>query len=330
MKKVLSKPLSWWLQTPLYAMRHAARITRQSPEKIKPVYFKILRFVNLLSYKLRPSSVVLYNSTAPLRSGLCNQAQIDSEAFKSWTEKRGSGARVSRKDWELSYICQALYERGFLAPGKRGLVLAVGTEELPSLFASMGCEIVASDMASDKAAEIGWIETNQHAASLESLNTKGLCPSDVFAERVTFRVVDMNHIPDDLMQEKFDFVWSACSLEHLGSIQKGQEFILNSMRCLKPGGVAVHTTEFNLSSNWLTVNSFPTCIFRRRDIEQVVKKLRKSGYSISIDYKAERLPGANYVDVPHHMKAYNKDYLCLVLENFVTTSVGLIIDKPKN
>ena len=49
-------------------------------------------------------------------------------------------------------------------------------------------------------------------------------------------------------------LWSSCSLEHLGSISHGIEFILNSLKCLKQHGVAVHTTEFNLSSNEETLN----------------------------------------------------------------------------
>ena len=35
-------------------------------------------------------------------------------------------------------------------------------------------------------------------------------------------------------------------IDRIGSIELGLQFIENSMATLRPGGVAVHTTEFNL------------------------------------------------------------------------------------
>jgi hypothetical protein len=41
----------------------------------------------------------------------------------------------------------------------------------------------------------------------------------MFDALVDFDVADMNAMPDTLGQ--FDFVWSACAFEHLGSIRQG-------------------------------------------------------------------------------------------------------------
>ena len=41
---------------------------------------------------------------------------------------------------------------------------------------------------------------------------------------VSLRHVDMNHVPADLAG-RFDIVWSACALEHLGSIANGLRFM---------------------------------------------------------------------------------------------------------
>ena len=57
-----------------------------------------------------------------------------------------------------------------------------------------------------------------------------------------FRAVDMNDIPPDL--RGFDFTWSSCALEHLGTLRAGADFVVEQMTCLRPGGVAVHTTEY--------------------------------------------------------------------------------------
>ncbi len=78
----------------------------------------------------------------------------------------------------------------------------------------------------------------------------------------------MNDIPGDL--EGFDFNWSSCSFEHLGSIEKGINFLMNQLKTLKPGGWAVHTTEFNVSSDDKTIESGDTVVYRKKDIEKAV------------------------------------------------------------
>ena len=82
----------------------------------------------------------------------------------------------------------------------------------------------------------------------------------------------MRQLPPDL--DGFNFTWSACAFEHLGSIKLGQEFIQNQMHCLRPGGVAVHTTEYNVLSNADTISEGETVLFRRRDVERIVKHLK--------------------------------------------------------
>ncbi len=260
-----------------------------------------------------------------LVSSLCTQAQHESPTFRWWVEQIREKHCLHRKQWEFAFIAQALTERGMLAPGRRGLGFAVGKEPLPALFASHGCEIVATDLDAASAKSRGWVDTNQHAQQLGDLNDRGICPSDEFAERVSFRVVDMNSIPDDLTG--FDFVWSSCSFEHLGSISKGMRFIDRMTRCLKPGGVAVHTTEFNLSSNYLTLFWGQSVIFRRRDIEGMMVRLRRQGHHVELSLDRGDGPADKIVDrwpytqLPH---------LKLRLRGFVSTSLGLIIEIGEN
>jgi hypothetical protein len=85
---------------------------------------------------------------------------------------------------------------------------------------------------------------------------------------VNFRPVDMRdlRLPWD---ETFDFLWSSCSLEHLGSLEAGMDFVKQSTDLLKPGGVAVYTTEFNVSSNDETLTSGPLVVYRKRDVEKL-------------------------------------------------------------
>ena len=228
---------------------------------------------------------------------------------------------MHRKVWEYCYIAQALQERGMLAPGRRGIGFAVGQEPLTALFASLGCEIVATDLATSEAVSAGWVGTAQHADSLDALNQRGICPSDLFHERVSFRFLDMRSLPDD--QWGYDFIWSACALEHLGTLELGEELIYKSLKYLKPGGVAVHTTEFNVSSNAGTVCAGPDVIYRRKDLERILSHLQELGYSVESDFTLGNLPADQVVDQPPFK---HQIHLRLSLGGYVSTSFGLIIE----
>ncbi len=257
-----------------------------------------------------------------LRSRLCTQDQFQTSQYIYWCRQMHELYRFHRKQWEFCYIAQALYERGMVGPGKKGLGFAVGLEPLPSLFASYGCEIVATDLDVESARQAGWVDTNQHMADRDGLNNRGICEREAFNRLVSCRAADMNDIPPDL--KVFDFTWSSCAFEHLGSIQLGLEFVLNSLKCLRPGGVAVHTTEFNVSSNSDTLSTGGTVIFRRRDIEELAHRLRAEGHKIELDFDLGNGPADYYVDRPPYHSA---PHLKLHLDRYVSTSIGLIIRK---
>ncbi len=258
-----------------------------------------------------------------LLSCLCTEAQLTSPAFRYWIGRLGETLRMHRKLWEFAYVIQALHERAMLAPGKRGLAFAVGQEPLPSLFASLGCHILATDLGASDYESKGWAKTGQHASAIDSLNRSGLCDPELFRQRVSYRPVDMNAIPDDLTG--FDFTWSSCSFEHCGSIDLGKQFLWQQMRCLKPGGVAVHTTEFNLTSNHRTREKGNTVIFRRRDIEEIVRRLRDDGHDVeplNLDVGSSE-SDLEFDRLPHSLDRHLK----LEWRSYVTTSIGIIIRK---
>ncbi len=262
-------------------------------------------------------------TTEKLTSQLCSQALLQRPDFQDWVEAVGERrGHMHRKIWEWAYIAQALHERGMLAPGKRGLGFAVGREPLIAVFACRGSEIVATDAPPEVILEGSWKSTNQYAENIDVLNERNLCDKETFAKRVTFRHVDMNHIPADLRD--FDFVWSSCSFEHLGSIALGKTFMENMMACLKPGGVAVHTTEFNLSSDTDTADHVPDVLFRQRDIIEMCYRLRAKGHQVDLDLTRPNGPIDQVVDKP----PYTHDpHLRLMFGDFMTTSVGLIVTK---
>ena len=174
------------------------------------------------------------------RSELCKAKDFKTDWFRYWCDELSEFPSFHRKQWEFIFVAQALKERGCIAEDKKGLVFAVGNEPLPSLFAKHGCSIMATDIFPEQGIEKGW-NNGQLCFGVEDLNKRRICPEKKFKKSVKYRPVDMNEIPDDIGQ--FDFNWSSCSFEHLGSIEKGIRFLKEQFKTLRPGGWAVHTTE---------------------------------------------------------------------------------------
>jgi SAM-dependent methyltransferase len=258
-----------------------------------------------------------------LCSSLCKQSDFGNNEYVYWCTQIKEEPRMHRKQWEFYFICQALYEAGVLKRGMKGLGFGVGREPLPAVFANIGCHIVATDMEESEAVIKGWKDTKQHASNVKVLNDRNICPDQIFKDLVSFRCVDMKAIPEDLVN--FDFCWSACCMEHLGSIEKGLEFLKSSLKCLKPGGISVHTTEFNLSSENETIDNVGTVLFRKKDMDAISGELKNGGHiikEINFDDGHDKLD--KYYDVPPYRA---EQHLKLAIDKFIATSIGLIIQK---
>ena len=267
---------------------------------------------------------------APLVFGscVCREAYYRLPLFRWWCDRLHEPPKYHRKLWEYVYICQVLHERGMLAPGMRGVGFGVGKEPLAALFASRGAAILATDMDADAAREAGWLGSAQHAgAELDALNERGICEMQKFRSAVRYRNVDMNAIPDDLAG--FDFCWSSCAYEHLGSLEHGLAFVRKAMNVLRPGGIAVHTTEFNLSSNEHTAATGPTVLFRRRDFEALGATLTADGHMVApFDFETGHEPVERYVDLPPFaLEPHLRLRLPFGVASYITTSIGVIVVK---
>jgi hypothetical protein len=269
-----------------------------------------------------------------LRSQLCSAESLRSPELRAWAQRlrpvwdaAGADRRdvmLHRKMWEWLFIAEALHEHDMLAPGRRGLGFGVGQEPLVAAFAAQGCDLVATDQPHELAVSSGWTDSSvEWAGGLEHLPTHGLVSGDELARRVQYRDVDMNHLPDDL--RGFDFTWSSCALEHLGTLATGTDFLMAQMDCLRPGGVAVHTTEYLVSSDDSpsTVETGGTVFYRRSDIRDLVDGLHQAGHAIDMDYTLGTTPDDVHVDVA----PYTDVHLRTQLGQYVTTSVALIVTK---
>lgn len=268
------------------------------------------------------NSVRGFPSSIGLHSSVCQQIHFVLDEFRYWINAMGRRPRFHRKEWEWFYCAQALFERGFMQSGKAGLGFAVGREPLPSLFAAYGCDIVATDQGAESAERSGWSATDMYAGEYESLHHPNIVGRKEFMERVRFEPVDMTAIPKHLFGE-FDFCWSSCALEHLGSLESGLQFVENSIKTLKPGGVAVHTTEFNLQSNESTLETQGDSIYRRQDIEALIRRLEGSGHIVE---PVEWTMGNGLVETVSDTPPYKQSpHLKLNIAGYDCTSIAIII-----
>jgi hypothetical protein len=229
-------------------------------------------------------------------------------------------SNIHRKDWEWVYIARCIELFGLNKPGKSAVCFASGAEPLVSFVAAGGANVLATDAPEDIGGN--WGSSGQYATKSADLFKSRLLSSKVFDELVSFRPVDMNHIPEDV--QNFDFLWSSCALEHLGTRQLGIDFVHRAMRCLKPGGIAIHTTELNLGSNEETIDSFPTCFFLKRDIERLAAELvTKKHWVAPLNFHTGREIFDRHID----QQPYSNIHLKAKFGDIISTSFGIIIKK---
>ncbi len=256
-------------------------------------------------------------------SQLCTEAQFREDLYAEFCADIEMDPRVlHRKQWEFAWIMAVLRKADLLHPDKRGLGFGVGNEPFPAFLAKLGIEVMATDAPSDIIAGQGWDTTGQHANSREQLWRPNIVDRENFEKYVSFTFVDMNHIPDSF--SGFDFCWSACSFEHLGTIEQGLDFVRNSLKSLKPGGLAIHTTEFNLTSNEDTFEHPTLSLFRKQDIETLYQRLIEEGHQ---PWPLNFFPGNGKIDAFVDLPPFALPHLKLTVSKYVTTSIGLVVQK---
>jgi SAM-dependent methyltransferase len=264
-----------------------------------------------------------------LTSRVCRYEDFLSSWYRGWAVRLGfSSEHIHRKVWEWCAIAQALDERDMLRVGRVGCGFAVGKEPLPSLFASTGTKITATDAFPGDGSPGGWADTNQYASALDDIYMPKIVSENLFRENVEFRHADMRD-PTTFPDRQYDFLWSSCAFEHLGSLEAGHRFVLDAAnRLLKPRGLALHTTEFNVSSEDETVITGGSVIYRRKDIDALAASLRRIRCGMApVDYD---LGNTTPEDLNYDYPPYGT-HGCLtikfLLDDFVATSVLLIIRK---
>ncbi len=243
-----------------------------------------------------------------------------------WGTTQASVTVPHRKLWEFCYILRAAEQHAKLEGGSRAVGFGVGQEPIPAALAQFGLSVLATDLDAGSDMSAGWAAAGQHMSGLGALSRPEIVPDSVLERQVRTQFVDMNAVPDDL--GRFDFVWSSCAFEHLGSPDAGLEFVVRTLDLLEPGGVAVHTTELELTPRAETEYLFETAIYRLDDLERLAQRVRGMGFEMSTNwYVSMDSPADRWVSLPPYPHD-DPAHLKLAIGESVSTSVGLLITRP--
>lgn len=250
-------------------------------------------------------------------SQACTFAQLEHPNYHRWRKRLKEPTVYNRKVWEWAWICEMFEQSGRADMELVGF--GVGTEPIVGWLAGLGHSILATDLPEDDGAAQRWATTNQHAAGIEGLDPRHIASRDVLAQRVRHRPVDMRDVPRDL--GTFDGMWSSCAIEHLGDLRAGFDFVLNSLQHCRPGGLALHTTELNVSHYEQTVESGHTVVYRQRDLEEFFDELRALGHRVEATFNL----GTHDRDLEIDWPPFSNYHLKIPVDGVVATSFGIAI-----
>ncbi|MDI9338249.1 MAG: methyltransferase domain-containing protein [Alphaproteobacteria bacterium] len=268
-----------------------------------------------------------------LISKACTQNDIESEWFSYWCKELKFKPLYLRKLWEYAFILQVLHENNLIKPLNKAICFGCGTEPLPSYLASKGLKIFATDLDPDLDKAKMWKYGNQLLENKKLLFKPNLIDEKTFNDNVSISYIDMNNIPD--IKNEYDICYSICALEHLGSIQNGLNFIVNSLKVLKKGGLAIHTTEYNYRQENNTIDNRETVLFLKKHFIEIAQKIENNGdYVFKFNFDIGNEFFDKYIDLPpylltnYHDNVNNKEpHLKLLLEKYPSTCFGIIIKK---
>jgi 2-polyprenyl-3-methyl-5-hydroxy-6-metoxy-1,4-benzoquinol methylase len=271
-----------------------------------------------------------------LGSKACTQADMESDWAAYWCSELKVPLAFHRKLWEFAYVLQALHEHGMIGPQARGLGFGCGEEPIASYLASRGAQVVVTDLAPEDRQSAGWAQSHQHTTHLAQAFQPRLVSEEDFRLNVSLEYVDMNHIPVSLAG--FDYCWSICALEHLGSLTQGLDFVERSISVLKPGGVAVHTTEFNYLNDEETIDNWGTVLYQKRHFQEIHDRLVAKGHRVMpLDFNIGSKPMDKFIDLPPFLHdwpdpmkrewAAHLNHLKAMVDGFASTCFGLIVVK---
>ncbi len=336
----LKKSKSWHLAQSIRKIYIILRLLRQ------PVYFikerilsrllfrSVARFEKLKLEDLVPVekfSIKFENglkSRGDWRSEVISEARFKEDNFFAWMNLLKEKPTLHNKQFQQYAIMEAANSVPIYDGTRRYAIgFGVGREPIPAALIQLGFDVIATDYLDGEIAS-QWKNTGELADNYEELNLRGIASAKEFAEHLRFRNLDMNILPAEYSNQ-FDFVWSSCSLGHIGGYQAGLDFIENSLKLLKPGGIALHTTELDASSFKDKYESSTLNFYKLKDLNEVIGRARAKGFSVSNIELPTKYRGVSekyvvrepWAEKPHiRIEIYGREIL----------STALIFHRPKS
>lgn len=251
-------------------------------------------------------------------SQLCTAAQFSEAAFKEIGGAMALGIRLHRGIWESVWVASVLASHGSIAPGKRALGLGAQRERVAALLASRAVAVHVVRLT----------ETTDPSLSLEHALLQLFYPEIVGLD--DFDVLVGMQDGDSLdpvrgLAADHDCVWSVGVLRRLGSVAAVGDFVRRSLDALRPGGIAAHTLDINLSSEAEGGVVDGHLAFYRADLDALVLRLVRDGYEV---LPINLYPGHDAADSVIDAPPFGLPHLKVLAGSETVGSIGLAIRRP--
>jgi hypothetical protein len=224
---------------------------------------------------LTPAPTLLSMSRPTLASPvsqLATTSQLREPAANDWMVRLRPKGEEGIEHWRKVYTLQVLRRYGMLEQGAVGLGFEPSPSGVAAALAAMHTRVC-----------IAFPARPGHPVSaeklLEDLRGRAPCDDAAFAQNVSARIASWRTIPDDLVN--FDFLWSARANERLYSVAAAAKFVEDTMGCLRPGGLAIHTMSYDLAPGGRSTPSTDRVLLQQNDVERLSLVLVSRGHEVA-------------------------------------------------
>lgn len=224
------------------------------------------------------------------RSKICDAADFFDPEYLDVVKNRFLEAPVlHRKQWEFGMIFLTLKKAQMLEDNKRGLSMGSGKEVLLYAVARQVKHLNVTDLYSTESL---W-ECAKTTDPDEFIRKNK--PFPVEEDKISAQRMDMRHLA--FADCAFDFAYSSCAFEHIGTDDDFLQHLNEVYRVLKDGGVYVLTTEFTCEKETVPIpNNY---IFSAEHLDRVIgasKFVPESRFDARLSEQSANFPMPGRVD----------------------------------
>ena len=247
---------------------------------------------------------------------ICQVADLENEEWRNVLKEikcKIDKSNFHRKIWEYVQIIYCLKKLKFLTPQSICLAIGAGREPILYYLTYKVKKVYGIDLY--EGVFFGGEDESDIPTSVGKY-----APFPYVEDKLILTRMDALDLkfPDNY----FDFVFSASSIEHFGNKRRILRAIKEMYRVLKPGGVAVITTELKL-------NRFATTLpgVRLFRLEEFLKIGEKTGFIIqnNFDLRIEKEYFENWIKLPEEI--HKRPHVILRFFNSIFTSINVVFSK---